>query len=54
VTQALLLSGSVDFESLDAYRSWIAKLIGRRNARRAKIVQLECAGVAPATISTNH
>ena len=42
VTQALLLRGSADFESLDAYRVWIANLIGRRNARRGKMVQLEC------------
>jgi len=47
VTQALLLRGSVDFESLDAYRSRIANLIGRRNARRAKMVQLECAALRP-------
>src|SRR4051794_20739550 len=47
VTQALLLRGSVDFESLDAYRIWIANLIGRRNARRGKMVQLECAALRP-------
>jgi hypothetical protein len=45
VTQALLLRGSVDFESLGAYRAWIANLIGRRNARRGKMVQLECAAL---------
>jgi hypothetical protein len=33
VTQALLLRGSADFESLNAYRIWIANLIGRCNAR---------------------
>jgi len=47
VIQALLLRGSVDFESLEAYRGWIANLIGRRNARRAKMVQLECAALRP-------
>jgi hypothetical protein len=47
VTQALLLRGSVDFESLDAYRTWVANLIGRRNARRGKMVQLECAALRP-------
>ncbi|HEU0150800.1 MAG TPA: IS21 family transposase [Bradyrhizobium sp.] len=47
VTQALLLRGSVDFESLDTYRAWIANLIGRRNARRGKMVQLECAALRP-------
>ena len=40
-----MLRGSVDFESLDAYRIWIANLIGRRNARRGKVVQLECAAL---------
>ena len=43
--RALLLRGSVDFESLDAGRIWIANLIGRRNARRGKVVQLECAAL---------
>src|SRR5580693_6915970 len=47
VIQALLLRGSVDFESLEAYRSWIANLIGRRNARRAKMVHLECTALRP-------
>jgi hypothetical protein len=49
VTPALLLRGSVDFESLDAYRTWTANLIGRRNARRSKMVQLEleCAALRP-------
>ena len=54
VAQALLLRGSVDFESLDAYRGWIANLIGRRNARRAKMVQLGMHRVAPAAGGTNH
>src|ERR1700692_4094707 len=47
VIQALLLRGSVDFESLEAYRGWIANLIGRRNARRAKMVPLECGALPP-------
>ena len=56
VTQALLLRGSVDFESLEAYRSWIANLIGRRNSRRAKMVQLECAALRslPAGRTTDY
>jgi hypothetical protein len=45
VAQALLLRGSVDFAGLDAYRAWIADFIGRRNARRGKMVQLECAAL---------
>lgn len=47
VAQALLLRGSADFDSLDAYRAWIADLVGRRNARRGKLVQLECAALRP-------
>jgi hypothetical protein len=47
VTQALLLRGSADFDDLDAYRAWIADLVGRRNARRCKMVQLECAALRP-------
>ena len=47
VTQALLLRGSTDFDNLDAYRAWIAELVGRRNARRGKMVQLECATLRP-------
>jgi hypothetical protein len=43
----MLLRGSVDFESLEAYHGWIANLIGRRNARRAKMVQLECTALQP-------
>ena len=47
VGQALLLRGSLEFDSLDAYRAWIAHLIGRRNARRGKMVQLECTALRP-------
>ncbi len=47
VGQALLLRGSLEFDSLDAYRAWIAHLIGRRNARRGKTVGLECAALRP-------
>ena len=56
VAQALLLRGSVDFASFDAYRAWIADFIGRRNARRGKIVQLECAalGKLPPARTTDY
>ena len=54
VAQALLLRGSADFDSLDAYRAWIADLIGRRNARRGKMVQLECAALRPLPPEPNH
>jgi hypothetical protein len=56
VAQALLLRGSTDFDSLDAYRDWIADLIGRRNARREKLVSLERAelGALPPGRTTDH
>ncbi|MGA9884311.1 MAG: IS21 family transposase [Candidatus Acidiferrales bacterium] len=56
VGQALLLRGSADFDSLDAYRDWIADLIGRRNARREKLVSLERAalGTLPPRRTTDH
>ena len=47
IEQALMLRGSRDFDSLDAYRSWIAELVGRRNARRDKLVELERAHLRP-------
>ena len=47
VSQALVLRGSSDFDSLDAYRDWIADLIGRRNARRDKLVGIERAELRP-------
>jgi len=54
--QALLLRGSADFDSLDAYRDWIADLIGRRNARREKLVGLErtTLGTLPPRRTTDH
>ena len=47
MAQALLLRGNADFDSLDAYRAWIADVVGRRNARRGKMVRLECAALRP-------
>jgi hypothetical protein len=41
IEQVLILRGNRDFDSLDAYRSWIAELVGRQNARRDKLVELE-------------
>jgi hypothetical protein len=54
--QALLLRGSAEFDSLEAYRDWIADLIGRRNARRDKLVGLERAalGALPPQRTTDH
>jgi hypothetical protein len=41
IEQALVLRGGRDFDSLDAYRTWLAELVGRRNARRQKALELE-------------
>ena len=56
VAQALVLRGSADFDSLDAWRDWIADLIGRRNARRDKLVAIERAALQtlPARRTTDH
>jgi hypothetical protein len=45
--QVLILRGSRDFDSLERYQSWIAELVGRRNARRDKLVELERAHLRP-------
>jgi hypothetical protein len=47
VAQALVLRGSADFDSLDAYRDWLADLLGRRNARRDKLVGIERVRLRP-------
>ncbi len=56
VEQALLLRGGIDFASLEDYRAWVADFIGRRNARRGKMVRLECAalGKLPARRATDY
>jgi len=41
VEDALLLRGSRDFDSLDAYRCFIDEIVGRRNARLKKRLELE-------------
>ena len=45
--QGLILRGSRDFDSLDAYRAWLAELVGRRNAKREKMLALERAHLRP-------
>ncbi|MBV9046879.1 MAG: IS21 family transposase [Solirubrobacterales bacterium] len=47
IEQALILRGGRDFDSLEAYRSWIAELVGHCNARRDKLVELERAHLRP-------
>jgi transposase InsO family protein len=41
VEDALLLRGSRDFDTLEAYRRFLAEIVGRRNARLAKRLDLE-------------
>ena len=41
IADALALRGSADFDDLDAYRGFIAEVVGRANARRAKRIDAE-------------
>jgi hypothetical protein len=56
IAQALVLRGSAEFDSLDAYRDWIAELVGRRNARRDKLAGIERARLQdlPPRRTTDH
>jgi len=45
--QALLVRGSRDFEDLAAYRRFVAEVVGRRNARRREVVQVESRALRP-------
>jgi hypothetical protein len=47
VAQALLLRGSADFDTLDAYRRFIDDIIGRQNATRRRAIELEQAALKP-------
>lgn len=47
LAQALLLRGSHDFESVGAYRRFVAELVGQRNARRHAAVEAELAALLP-------
>jgi hypothetical protein len=38
---ALLLRGSRDFDTLEAYRRFVDEVVGRRNARNRKRLDLE-------------
>ena len=44
---ALLLRGSRDFDSLDAYRRFVDEIVGRRNAHNRKRIALERESLAP-------
>jgi transposase InsO family protein len=41
IEDALLLRGSRDFDDLQAYRRFVDEIVGRRNARNAKRLDLE-------------
>jgi hypothetical protein len=43
----LLLRGSRDFADLDAYRQFIDEVVGRHNARRRKLIEIERAALRP-------
>jgi len=47
VADALLMRGSRDFDDLDAYRRFIDEIIGRRNARNGKRIDIERAALQP-------
>jgi len=43
----LLLRGSRDFADLDAYRLFVDEVVGRHNARRRKLIEIERAALKP-------
>lgn len=47
IEDALLLRGSRDFDTFDAYRRFIDEIVGRRNARNAMRLDLERAALQP-------
>jgi hypothetical protein len=47
IRDALLLRGTVEFEDLAAYRSFIDEIIGRKNARNLKLIDAERALLQP-------
>ena len=47
IDQALLLRGSRRFDDLDAYRRFVAELVGRRNARHRLRIDAERAALRP-------
>jgi transposase InsO family protein len=47
IEDALLLRGSRDFTTLDTYRRFVDEIVGRRNARNAKRLDLERSALQP-------
>ncbi len=47
IKQAFLLRGSYDFESVDAYQSWIEQIANQHNRRNAKAIDTERLALQP-------
>jgi hypothetical protein len=47
LAQALLLRGSAEFDSLDAYRRFLDETVGRQNAARRRAIEIEQAVLKP-------
>lgn len=47
IADQLLLRGSRDFADLDAYRRFVDEVVGRHNARRRKLIEIEQAALKP-------
>jgi hypothetical protein len=47
IRDALLLRGSRDFATLDAYRRFVDEIVGRRNTRNAKRLEIERPALQP-------
>jgi hypothetical protein len=50
VEQELLLRGSRDFESVDAYRAWLEGILKKHNARRGKRLEEEIQAMRPLSV----
>ena len=51
IADALALRGSSEFEDLDAYRAFIAEVVGRANAHRSKGIEAERATLRDLPVS---
>src|SRR5438309_11576575 len=56
IEDALLLRGSRDFDTLEAYRRFVDEIVGRRNARNSKRLDHERPALqeAPANRTTDY
>lgn len=50
INQHLLMRGSRDFESVEAYEMWLHGVLGKANALRSKRVKEELAGMKPLSV----